>query len=406
MPLHLMHAMLPWLVSKTVCALSNSASPGLNASHPLTRMFKEKLPPQLVKTTDEMQAMFQNLAADPQFAQAVLDETQKRGVELLKGVYRYHTTPFTRDVAEPTCVMAVGNARLLDYGGDGIPLLLIPSLINRYYILDLTKKLSFTRHLSASGFRVFVVDWGVPGEKELHYNCALYVTEVLVHMAEWVHSRVRRKLLLGGYCMGGLLALALAQTRPDLVAALGLLATPWDFTVPDFPRIACPNKAITLEQYIAASDRVPAETLHMFFHSVNPLSFQSKLREFASMEADDPATHEFLAIEHWVNDGVPMTRGAARDCLIEWIQCNAPANGKWYVGGQPVQPERISVPCFAAVPQGDTIVPSDCALPLTQRLKRCKVIQPPCGHVGMLVGRRRRAGVWEPFVQWAKSQFP
>jgi poly(3-hydroxyalkanoate) synthetase len=370
--------------------------------HPLAPKMVNELPPQLAK----MVQMFQTLAADAQLAKAVEIESQKRAVEFLHGVYRYHETPFARDVIEPASVLSIGAARLLDYGGKGIPILLVPSLINRYYILDLSHKQSFARYLNNNGMRVFVIDWGVPGEKERHYNCALYVTEVMAHMAEWIYTQVQRQLVVGGYCMGGLLALALAQTRPDLVAGLGLLATPWDFLVPGFPRIACFGNVALLEQYIGTNQSVPAETLHQFFHSVNPMAFQTKFREFASMDAKDPSTLEFLAIEHWVNDGVPMTSGAARDCLIEWTQNNVPARGKWYVGGQAVSPERLSIPCFAAVPRDDKIVPSECALALTKLLKNCHVIEPPCGHVGMLAGRRRKAGLWDPFIGWVKSQFP
>ena len=43
-----------------------------------------------------------------------------------------------------------------------------------------------------------------------------------------LHLTGRRPVLLG-YCMGGLVACALAQTRGDDLAGLALLATPWDF---------------------------------------------------------------------------------------------------------------------------------------------------------------------------------
>jgi pimeloyl-ACP methyl ester carboxylesterase len=36
-----------------------------------------------------------------------------------------------------------------------------------------------------------------------------------------------------GYCMGGLLCIAAALRRPEQVAALGLITTPWDFHAAD-----------------------------------------------------------------------------------------------------------------------------------------------------------------------------
>jgi len=47
---------------------------------------------------------------------------------------------------------------------DGKTVLVIPSLINRHYILDLLSERSFVRFLRAAGLRPLVIDWGEPGE--------------------------------------------------------------------------------------------------------------------------------------------------------------------------------------------------------------------------------------------------
>ena len=74
---------------------------------------------------------------------------------------------------------SAGATLLHDYGhgGDGaaIPILLVPSLINRAYILDLSARRSFARWLSANGFRLFV-DRRAPGAVERGFTLADYVT--------------------------------------------------------------------------------------------------------------------------------------------------------------------------------------------------------------------------------------
>lgn len=77
--------------------------------------------------------------------------------------YRHHR--FRRHSASRPIVWHEGTTRLLDYGRDakGPTVLVIPSLINRYYVLDLLPERSFLQHLANSGLRVLVIDWQAPG---------------------------------------------------------------------------------------------------------------------------------------------------------------------------------------------------------------------------------------------------
>ncbi|HEU5047927.1 MAG TPA: alpha/beta fold hydrolase [Rickettsiales bacterium] len=351
-----------------------------------------------------LQKAWNDLQSDSKLALAVEEEAEKRTAELLACVHKFNRTDFTRDIPEPNAVITIGSARLLDYGCDKAnapAILLIPSLINRYYIMDLTKRLSFARYLREHGIRVFIVDWGTPREQEYYLNCALYVTEVLVPMAEYIRRQTTGSLAYGGYCMGGLLAMALACTRPELADKIAFFATPWDFLAPSFPRFALEEPEIEeLRKQLNARDTIPAEFIHLLFHYANPCAFQNKLKDFAAMDPAAPATQDFIAIEHWATDGIDMTRGVAHDCLINWTQYNQPAKGQWHVGGRPVLPQELTIPSFVAIPKDDKIVPSDCALPLTAQLKNPTLIEPYSGHISMMAGRRRKSALWEPFREW------
>jgi polyhydroxyalkanoate synthase len=270
--------------------------------------------------------------------------------------------------------------------------------------MDLTEKLSFARFLRGKGIRVFIVDWGSPSESEKNFNVALYVTEILAPMAEWIRENTKGSLTYGGYCMGGVLALALACIRPELADSIAFFATPWDFSAPSFLRFVMrENEIEKLRESIRARDEIPPELIHLMFHYANPFAFQNKLREFVHMDSNDPLKQDFLAIENWVNDGVAMTKGVAEDCLIGWLQHNQPVNGQWRVGGKVVDPAQITIPCFVAAPKEDRIVPSDCALPLVSLLKNHTLIEPRSGHVSMMAGKERKSALWEPFVEWMES---
>ncbi len=397
LPLHLTMALTPLLASRT--ALHPSMRGLAGWSTPLTSLY----PPPLAN----LQKSWTSLQNNPLLAKAVEKEAEKRIAELLKGVDNYNKSAFTRDIDEAQAVIAIGSSRLLDFGSQGSKnpaVFLIPSLINRYYIMDLTQKLSFAHYLRNFGLHVFIVDWGSPSDTERHFNTALYVTEILVPMTEWIRTHTRGSLTYGGYCMGGLLALALACIRPDLADNLALFATPWDFSVPAFPRFTMnENEMEALRDAINSRNEIPPELIHMLFHYANPCAFQNKLRELAHMDMNSPSAQDFLAIEHWVNDGVPMTKGVASDCLIGWVQHNQPARKEWRVGGQIIDPEKLRMPCFIAAPKDDRIVPSDCALPLTKLLRNCTLIEPSSGHVSMMAGRNRKSALWEPFYEWMRD---
>jgi poly(3-hydroxyalkanoate) synthetase len=397
LPLHLTLAMLPLLASRTALQLSKNGLNHLNAHSP------DLCPPILTK----LQRAWTDLQSDTALAKAVEAEAKKRTIELLTGVYKYNHSSFTRDTDEPPAVLTLGSARLLDYGCkslDAPTVFLIPSLINRYYIMDLTKKLSLARFLRDNGFHVFMVDWGMPSVTERHFNTALYVTEILVPMAEWIRTNTTGSVTYGGYCMGGLLALALACIRPELADNAAFFATPWDFMAPGFPRFAMGEKEIAdLKEHLNSRNEIPAELIHVLFHYANPNAFHNKLRDFAHMDPSSPNTQDFVAIEDWANDGVTMTKGVAEDCLISWVQYNQPARKEWRVGGQIIDPQKLNMPCFVAAPQDDKIVPANCALPLANLLKKRTIIEPRSGHVSMMAGRHRKSALWEPFCSWLKK---
>src|SRR5215467_9765104 len=47
-----------------------------------------------------------------------------------------------------------------------LPLLLVPSLINRWYVLDLRSGASLVEALTQGGLDVFCLDWGAPGDED------------------------------------------------------------------------------------------------------------------------------------------------------------------------------------------------------------------------------------------------
>ena len=97
-----------------------------------------------------------------QFSQAVTAEALHRHRRFVDGVAAYRRHPARRRMADYPVIWQQGTTRLLDCRGpgqSGPPVLLIPSLINRSYILDLTPRNSVVRGLGRRQVSVFMLDW-------------------------------------------------------------------------------------------------------------------------------------------------------------------------------------------------------------------------------------------------------
>jgi polyhydroxyalkanoate synthase len=155
LPLHLGLAVLTWQSSKAALPLLKDGSLPWTAD--------------LVEAAGALQ---QNLAgsAPDAFEHAVAREIDRRYHTLLSGLQAYRAHPYRRNLSEPPAVWQEGTSRLLDYAPDSgapnsaakggatrTPVLVVPSLINRAYILDLNEQTSLLRWLASSGFRPFLI---------------------------------------------------------------------------------------------------------------------------------------------------------------------------------------------------------------------------------------------------------
>src|SRR5688572_27432855 len=101
LPLHLTTTATFWLTSRGGSALSRS---GLLSWRP-----------ELAETGRALQS--QLAAADPERFDEALDREIRRSADaFLKGLERYRTHPYRRELAEPPAIWTEGTTRLLDYG--------------------------------------------------------------------------------------------------------------------------------------------------------------------------------------------------------------------------------------------------------------------------------------------------
>jgi polyhydroxyalkanoate synthase len=338
------------------------------------------------------------------FAAAVEAEARRRFQHFLEGVeaYRHHTQ--RRAGEEPPAIWRAGTTRLLDYGGEGPAVLAVPSLINRAYVLDLAAERSLLRSLARQGFRVFLLDWDAPGATERGFTLDDYVAGRLVDAIDVAARHAGGPIRLLGYCMGGTLALAAALLARERVAALALLAAPWDFHAerPEQARALAASLAPFWPAFEALGE-VPLDVLQTLFAALDPQLALRKFLAFAAQAPDSAEARAFVALEDWANDGVPLAVKVARQCLEGWYGANDTAEGRWRVAGRMIDPGALDVPTLVVVPERDRIVPPASAAALGTAIPGARTLRTGLGHVGMVVGGRAEAEVWRPLGGWLKA---
>lgn len=324
---------------------------------------------------------------------------------LLRGIAAYRRHPWHRTAIEPPVRHTHGAARLLDHSTpdtppDALTLMVVPSLLNRAHILDLLPDHSMVRSLAAEGIRPLVLDWGWPGEQERSFSLADYVDGPLLTLL----GACSQPVVLAGYCMGGLLALAAALRQPNKVRALVLLATPWDFHATAAPAARNLAAALSaLEPVVQATGTLPVDMMQSMFAALDLDGIAAKFRRFGQMDQASEAARRFVALEDWLNDGVPLAAPVARETIGGWYGRNDPARLAWQVGGTTVDPTDLAMPCFVAIPGHDRIVPPESAAALARIIPGATVHRPNAGHIGMVAGSHADAELLRPLLHWLRG---
>jgi pimeloyl-ACP methyl ester carboxylesterase len=404
LPLHLGLAGMRALAATTSLGLPAPTSPGAppwpsawpnwNAAWPISRAGQAERARILAALADAGQA-------PEALARAVSQRLLRADRALVAGVAAYRRHPFARVAPDPPAIWAEGGSRLLDFGGEGPAVLFVPSLVNRAYVLDLVPERSLMRWLPGQGFRTLLLDWGWPGEAERGFTLTDYVAGRL----ERAMAAAPGPVVLAGYCMGGLLALAAALRRPDRVRALALLATPWDFHAgPDGARRARTAAALVpgLEAMMEPTGALPVDAIQSLFAMLDPFGVAQKFRAFARLDPGSERARLFVALEDWLNDGIPLPAPVARHCMAGWYGRNEPGRLAWRIAGQVIDPAGWAGPAFVAMPERDRIVPPASAAAAAARMRAGTIHIAAGGHIGMVAGAGAEAALWQPLAAWLR----
>jgi polyhydroxyalkanoate synthase len=240
------------------------------------------------------------------------------------------------------------------------PVLIVPSWIMKFYILDLTPDDSLVQYLVAQGHTVYMVSWRNPGSADRELSMDDYLERGVLDALEAVRARCGAiPVHAVGYCLGGtLLAIAaalLAQRKKDWLQTVTLLAGQVDFEEPGELGLFIDDSQIAfLEDLMAESGTLDGRRMAGAFQLINSKDLVwSKLLHEYLMGAQTPMT----AMRAWNADQTRMPARMHSEYLRHLYLDNALAEGSYTVRGEAVNLHAIRVPLFVVATERDHVAP-------------------------------------------------
>jgi polyhydroxyalkanoate synthase len=287
--------------------------------------------------------------------------------------------------------------------GYATPIVLVPSLINRHYVLDLLPGRSFVEHLVQRGHDVFMIDWGAPGDEDRALD---FDTITDRYLGRAIRAACRESgapsVHLLGYCLGGTLTAIHAAARPERIATLTALAAPIGFGDSGLLSTWVRTKSFDVRALVGGFGNVPWPLMQLSFELLKPTLNLVKGVQVIERATDDEFLDTFFALETWGHDNVSFPGACYVRYIEELYQRDALLAGTFRLSGRPVHLEQIRCPTLAVTFEHDHIVPAASAAILLERIGSAvkEQIHLPGGHVGAVVSKKASQTLWPQLAAW------
>jgi polyhydroxyalkanoate synthase len=240
------------------------------------------------------------------------------------------------------------------------PLLIVPSWIMKYYILDLQPQDSLVRFLVGRGYTVFMISWKNPTVRERELGIEDYIKSGVLAALEAIAKIVpdaRAHAL--GYCLGGtILAMAAAlQARAggEHSATLSLLAAETDFEEPGELSLFIDESQISfLEDMMFTRGYLDGKEMAGAFALLNSkdLVWSRMVHDYLMGRRD-----EVTDLMAWNADATRLPYRMHSEYLRRLYLGNDFTEGRFMVDGRPIALSDIRAPMFVVGTERDHVSP-------------------------------------------------
>lgn len=326
---------------------------------------------------------------------------------------RFETVRGTIDRTPSDTILLDGGIRLHRYHNSNetqaphrTPILVVYSLINRFYILDLVPNHSVVRNLLDQGFDVYSTDWGTPSTYDKDMDLEKYAHDYIGNAIDKIREITgSEKVTLFGYCWGGVFSIIYASKHPEKIKNLVLHATPVDYSrkkgvVENW------TSHIDTDKLVDVLGNVPEWFINMAFVLRNPVEVILKYPLFFSNPRSIDEIRQFFWIETWLYDSRPIFGEAYREMIGKICKKNLLVKNQMKVGNHDIDLRKVTMPVMSIVGTKDDLIPSSVSKPIHDVIssKDQKIMEFPTGHVGLCVSSEAHEKLWPQVGEWLASR--
>jgi polyhydroxyalkanoate synthase len=284
-----------------------------------------------------------------------------------------------------------------------VPVLIVTSLVNQPYILDLVPGQSLVEFLLKRGYDVYLIEWGRPRREHRGLTLEDHVLDRLPRCVERVldHSGQSEVSLLG-YCIGGLLSVLYAALHPQApVRNLVCMAAPVNSDGLESLK-AWMGEGFDEEALLAQHGNVPGDWVQNALRALRPFGKLAGSMALLNQIDQPEVVRSHLRMGRWETDNLPFPGGVFRQMVRDFLRGNRLVQGSWEIGGRRVDLGTLRAPLLHLLAQDDHITPYASSRDLVRLAGSAdkQEIVLKGGHVGLVAGRGAELRMWPALDGW------
>ena len=271
-----------------------------------------------------------------------------------------------------------------------VPLLMVPPVINKFYIMDISPGRSMIEYFVKQGVQVFAISWRNPTAEQRNWGFDTYGRAILNALDTVEKIAQTDRTHLQASCSGGILAAMTAAHlnatgKGDRLAGLTLMVTVLDQRKAGFAAAAIDEEAADIAVALSArKGYLDGRSLAEVFAWLRPTDLVWRYWVNNYVEGKSPAAFDVL---FWNADATRMAAALHRDMVMMGLHNSLVTPGAVSMLGTPVDLGQLTTDAYVIAGIADHISPWQACYRSARLLgsKDLRFVLSSSGHIASLV---------------------